>query len=706
MSDDENYFHAEPEVQPAGKRKRKAAGVQQEMPPPRLSRKTKQGQDRVLRKNAKKQAEEETKKNPFQSPNKAKRAPKVMKNVKKARIPRKAVSAPENETENLISPKRSRRQLAAELAEPDQSDEGQDGSEEDIPFEEEDTLEFMQELADDLVGDEDENQFSQRQMESIVTDEFTGFLMPFKSVLASRRKINQLFKEKSLFPPVNQVVISNAVQMKPMRDLTHDSFKRLEQEYELANASAPVDMDQSRLINSDLHDQLQVKFAAETDLDGTPWLEHEDDDSWKDWKPDLFFERIFRIYPSAQAGSDGTLQHKLQKLTFVLSEAEDFKSVNEFLSTCNNIAKQHGSPDDDMDVILRIILEKIKAGGDLGPTVANDLRTGPKLTSIRQLWLRWTVKAKEIVKSKNLAATYTSRKGRLYQNNPGNGDSNREPKGGSEKLSRRAQKRKANETKGGTERPDRPKVLCKGCGRVHPGECRLIKFGHPDANTSDLPWAESVKGRAWRAQGLDACDYNRTLDNKPFVCPRPERPEPKKEAQPKGVKHPQPRRQGKYDLLFAMQCMTSDVYTVPVAVHSEHSVSAFNCDMLIDTGALQDNYVSVKTAQWLSATQSAASEGQVGVVPPQQPIGRGDDSVCLSCKANTCGDQCFLLKPSVVKGKHKQQKSTPRRKVTSVKRHKKSLYNKADTNKSSANTRTRVCSGIRFVHRKPRYGAA
>ena len=79
MSDDENYFHAEPEVQPAGKRKRKAAGVQQEMPPPRLSRKTKQGQDRVLRKNAKKQAEEETKKNPFQSPNKAKRAPKVMK---------------------------------------------------------------------------------------------------------------------------------------------------------------------------------------------------------------------------------------------------------------------------------------------------------------------------------------------------------------------------------------------------------------------------------------------------------------------------------------------------------------------------------------------------------------------------------------------------------------------------------------------------
>jgi len=99
-----------------------------------------------------------------------------------------------------------------------------------------------------------------------------------------------------------------------------------------------------------------------------------------------------------------------------LSEEDDFKSVNDFLSTCNEIAKQHGSPEDDINVILKIILDKIKAGGELGPTVANDLRTGSKLTSIRQLWLRWTVKAKEVVKSKNLAATYTSRKGRFNGN--------------------------------------------------------------------------------------------------------------------------------------------------------------------------------------------------------------------------------------------------------------------------------------------------
>ena len=73
------------------------------------------------------------------------------------------------------------------------------------------------------------------------------------------------------------------------------------------------------------------------------------------------------------------------------------------------------------------------------------------------------------------------------------------------------------------------------------------------------------------------------------------------------------RDTSKYALLFAMQCMSSDVYIVPVALHSEYSVSGFNCDTtLTDTGALQDNYVSLKTAQSLRATESAES-GQSGV---------------------------------------------------------------------------------------------
>ena len=167
----------------------------------------------------------------------------MIKNAKRPRNTRKAVQGPENETEILISPKRSRRRLAAELVEPEPSEDGEDDGnhlENDISFMEENSVEFVQELADGLKGDEDPEQFTEEQKDVIVTDEFSGYLMPFRAVLASRQKIFSLFKEQKLLPAVNQVVISNAVQMRPLRDLSHENFKKLQQEFELANASAPT----------------------------------------------------------------------------------------------------------------------------------------------------------------------------------------------------------------------------------------------------------------------------------------------------------------------------------------------------------------------------------------------------------------------------------------------------------------------------------
>ena len=61
---------------------------------------------------------------------------------------------------------------------------------------------------------------------------------------------------------VNQVVISNPVQMKPVHSLNYESLKKLEQEFHIANASAPVNMEQAKLINSDLYDSLQILFFA------------------------------------------------------------------------------------------------------------------------------------------------------------------------------------------------------------------------------------------------------------------------------------------------------------------------------------------------------------------------------------------------------------------------------------------------------------
>ena len=172
------------------------------MPPPRLSRKTKQGQDRVLKRTAKKQAEEEAKKNPFQSPNQANRPSKAIKGAKRPRITRKAVNGPENDTEVQNSPKRNRRQLAADLVEPDQLDEeveDPDQLEDEIEFIEENSLEFVQDLADGLKGDEDPSQYTEDQLDVVVTDEFSGYLMPFRDVLASRKRFSSFSKRNLCF---------------------------------------------------------------------------------------------------------------------------------------------------------------------------------------------------------------------------------------------------------------------------------------------------------------------------------------------------------------------------------------------------------------------------------------------------------------------------------------------------------------------------
>ena len=58
-------------------------------------------------------------------------------------------------------------------------------------------------------------------------------------------------------------------------------------------------------------------------------------------------------------------------------------------------------------------------------------------------------------------------------------------------------------------------AACKGCGKPRhtAAQCNLLNPSnpHPDANTSDLPWAESVKGKAWARKGYPASPQRETL---------------------------------------------------------------------------------------------------------------------------------------------------------------------------------------------------
>ena len=381
MSDNENgneelYFHEDPPVK-KGRGKRKATATEEEsvaspvISRPKVARKRLEGQNRVIKKIAKaNQLDEELNKdiNPFQSPS-SERPSQVQKLPKIHRKTATKKGADKIAVLRANSPKLKRSRIQLEEEQDDLSENGEDSEDGEV---DENSKEFVQDLANRLVGDEDISQFTDKQRHTEVTDQFSGVLMSLERILIVRKKLfdwrqDGLAKAALAQQQVNQVV------------------KKLEQEFQIANASAPVNMEQAKLINSDLHDSLQILFFAEVEPNGDHWLEDYDDQSWKNWKPELFFERVFRIFPPHSASREGTLQHKLSKLVYRFDSSENFKSLNDFFAQVNAICKTFGNSYDDMGTIVRTVLDKIKASGEVGKTISENLKEGGQITSIMDM---------------------------------------------------------------------------------------------------------------------------------------------------------------------------------------------------------------------------------------------------------------------------------------------------------------------------------
>ena len=150
--------------------------------------------------------------------------------------------------------------------------------------------------------------------------------MALERILVVRKKLfdwrqDGLAKAAQLQQQVNQVVISNPVQMKPVHSLNYESLKKLEQEFQIANASAPVNMEQAKLINSDLHDSLQILFFAdEVEPNGDHWLEDYEDQSRNSWKPEVFFERVLRLFPPHSSSREGHCSINCQSWSTALTQ--------------------------------------------------------------------------------------------------------------------------------------------------------------------------------------------------------------------------------------------------------------------------------------------------------------------------------------------------------------------------------------------------
>jgi hypothetical protein len=145
----------------------------------------------------------------------------------------------------------------------------------------------------------------------------------------------------------------------------------------------------------------------------------------------------------------------------------------------------------------------------------------------------------------------------------------------------------------------------------------LNEFKHPDANRSSQPWATSAKGKEWKAAGFNELQGRLRSDGTAWQSSKEGRREG---AAPGGQQRREGRDQGRktdsrkwYNLCTVLPDF-DDTHaarvlhdTVPMTIHiNNHSLTV---NVLVDTGAIQANYLDHATAEWI-ATRLAEDSGE------------------------------------------------------------------------------------------------
>jgi hypothetical protein len=127
-----------------------------------------------------------------------------------------------------------------------------------------------------------------------------------------------------------------------------------------------------------------------------------------------------------------------------------------------------------------------------------------------------------------------------------------------------------------------------GCGKPHTGTCLLS--GHPDYNhNKNLPWDQSPQGIAWKAKGKHSLPASETLAGAKYQAPK---------ALPTKAK------QGNDDFSIIASMLLDHITRDLIPMRLTSTSNSIDIMSLIDTGALQANYISVMVADHLKITPS------------------------------------------------------------------------------------------------------
>jgi len=202
-----------------------------------------------------------------------------------------------------------------------------------------------------------------------------------------------------------------------------------------------------------------------------------------------------------------------------------------------------------------------------------------------------------------------------------------------------------NQNKGNTSGNDRqnqsnvstcPGGKCFGCGRSHPGPGKLCTRptckGHPDRNTSDVPFLQSAAHNKQKARNYQ---YAHELDTKLRADGSPlSEADLAKIASFKGQNNNKSDKKpkNKYFNKSESLAIISDeiVECLPQFRVFFNTTNHLIVDTLLDTGALQGNYLSEELAAWL------IDQGAV-------PVHNGAISIQLAVRNSTTTSTCSLV---------------------------------------------------------------
>jgi hypothetical protein len=165
----------------------------------------------------------------------------------------------------------------------------------------------------------------------------------------------------------------------------------------------------------------------------------------------------------------------------------------------------------------------------------------------------------------NLGMTFNG-KGKQGQGDKPNGNANRQFAAG-----KKVSNDNSNKTAGDTE------SLCWGCNRPNHSQDKCTRTWHPDWNHEKKPWAQSTKGIALTKLGKTSLDMAVDLNGKPVKRPT------------KGEK-----------LLHINEMIANEANepAIPGNLQANGATRRVRC--LIDSGAIQGNYISRRVAKWLA----------------------------------------------------------------------------------------------------------